>query len=194
MLTDEACRCGASKRPESKTCRACWRARGPRGEDKAPRHPAPPGEKWCTACENTHPVGAFGKRERTHDGLDTTCREARRRAEREWYARDKPGHVARTQAWNKANPEKAQIVRLRAKAKELGLDPDEVEQAFREHNGLCDICGEPCKTGRRLAIEHCHKTGKFRGFACMDCNVMLGHARDDPGRLMAGAAYVIRHA
>jgi Recombination endonuclease VII len=74
----------------------------------------------------------------------------------------------------------------------MGLDPDEVERRWHEHDGLCDICRQPPPTTSRLAIEHEHKTKRFRGFACINCNLMLGHAQDDPARLLAGAAYLKR--
>lgn len=35
----------------------------------------------------------------------------------------------------------------------------------------CEICGD--KTRRRPALEHCHVTGKFRGWVCARCNGVL---------------------
>jgi hypothetical protein len=34
------------------------------------------------------------------------------------------------------------------------------------------ICGEPNK--RKLALDHCHATGKLRGFICHQCNTAIG--------------------
>lgn len=51
----------------------------------------------------------------------------------------------------------------------------------------CAVCSadfqQPC-------IDHDHVTGKVRGLVCHGCNLMLGHAKDNPSRLLAGARYL----
>lgn len=59
--------------------------------------------------------------------------------------------------------------------------------------GVCAICGEKNK-GKRLAIDHCHQSGKIRGFLCTGCNVALGLMGDSPGRLRRAAEYLESHA
>lgn len=57
----------------------------------------------------------------------------------------------------------------------------------------CAICG---KTGRgtgKVALDHCHTTGKVRDALCSNCNTGLGSFRDDPERLRAAADYLERH-
>ncbi len=39
---------------------------------------------------------------------------------------------------------------------------------------LCDICGKLI-SGQRIALDHDHKTGKFRGWLCKVCNPFLGY-------------------
>jgi hypothetical protein len=84
---------------------------------------------------------------------------------------------------------------------------------------LCDICGVDVLApagpnevraagmpgeGRArplLAIDHDHRhcpgpysCGRcFRGFLCLRCNLMLGHAAEDPARLRAAIGYLTRH-
>lgn len=58
--------------------------------------------------------------------------------------------------------------------------------------GGCAICGRAENVaGNRLAVDHCHVTGKVRGLLCTPCNTMLGSAQDDVDRLTAAAAYLI---
>lgn len=53
----------------------------------------------------------------------------------------------------------------------------------------CECCGESCKTGRALNFDHCHKTGRFRGWLCHGCNIALGCCENNPKRLKALADY-----
>jgi hypothetical protein len=87
------------------------------------------------------------------------------------------------QKYRKQNKE--QIAIIQAKRQKLlaieirlqrkGLDPDKFANTVRAHCGLCDLCGrEPNGKWKSLTIDHCHKTGKFRGMLCDSCNRGLG--------------------
>ena len=41
--------------------------------------------------------------------------------------------------------------------------------------------------------DHCHTSGKFRGWICRSCNAGLGQFQDSPERLRKAAAY-LEHA
>lgn len=63
----------------------------------------------------------------------------------------------------------------------------------RSHPGLCDICGK--KGGgrwRSLNIDHCHKTKRFRGMLCENCNRALGYFQDDVELLRKAIRYLNR--
>lgn len=51
----------------------------------------------------------------------------------------------------------------------------------------CLICGEIPK---RLFVDHCHKTDKFRGLICPGCNSGLGFFKDNPKSLLNAAKYI----
>jgi len=59
-----------------------------------------------------------------------------------------------------------------------------------EHKG-CFICGRQNK-GRRLVIDHDHKTNKVRGLLCNSCNVQLGKLRDNPPQDSPFFAYLTK--
>jgi hypothetical protein len=40
---------------------------------------------------------------------------------------------------------------------------------------ICECCGAKAK----LVVDHCHKTGKFRGWLCQRCNQGIGKLGDD---------------
>lgn len=62
----------------------------------------------------------------------------------------------------------------------------QIERAGRPKPSHCECCGDPAK----LVFDHCHTTGKFRGWICQQCNHALGHVRDDPVRLSKLITYL----
>lgn len=79
-------------------------------------------------------------------------------------------------------------------AKRLEVD---FEALYKRQDGKCAICGEPEKStdGRsnvkkKLAIDHCHTSGKIRGLLCGRCNQGLGYFKDDPKRMEAAIHYL----
>jgi hypothetical protein len=53
----------------------------------------------------------------------------------------------------------------------------------------CIICGKAA-TDQQLAIDHDHKTGHVRGALCSNCNLGIGHFKDDPRLLRLAARYL----
>lgn len=68
--------------------------------------------------------------------------------------------------------------------KKLKCTVEEYEQLLEDQKGECKICsskiGHVSCNGKnaRLAIDHCHKTGKIRGLLCGKCNMGLGLLED----------------
>lgn len=75
---------------------------------------------------------------------------------------------------------------LRRHYKITGADYDAMHAA---QGGVCAICGQPSKTGK-LAIDHCHSTGRVRGLLCISCNRGIGYLGDDPERAFRASEYL----
>lgn len=58
--------------------------------------------------------------------------------------------------------------------------------AGRPRPTACEVCGG----GGTICFDHCHKTGKFRGWLCSRCNFALGNVRDNADLLVALAEYI----
>lgn len=87
------------------------------------------------------------------------------------------------------------LITSRNLAKTHGYSPcrAEVSDMLAADTGACHICGATeVELPKALFMDHCHETGKFRGWLCAECNWMLGKAGDDPARLRKGAAYLER--
>lgn len=96
-----------------------------------------------------------------------------------------------------ARREKRRAALSRAKlARELqkfGLTPEDYERMLAEQGGVCPICLAPPTANKRLAVDHCHRTGIVRGLLCGDCNAALGFLRDNPESANRAADYLRNH-
>lgn len=121
-------------------------------------------EKTCTRCRVTKPVKEFARRKASRDGLQFCCIDC---------LRDK--------YWTRI----------------YGLTASQYEDLLAYQNGVCAICLEPETTNdprtgrpRKLAVDHCHKTGEVRGLLCLRCNSAIGKLADDSDRLRRAAKYL----
>jgi recombination endonuclease VII len=81
-----------------------------------------------------------------------------------------------------------------------GLSTEEYWALYDVQGGVCAICArskgknrEGKGTGKRLAVDHDHKTGKIRGLCCGKCNGILGWFRDLAGSALRMAGYLQGH-
>ena len=66
---------------------------------------------------------------------------------------------------------KQESIRLR----KYGITQEDFNTLFIKQKGCCAICGKhETDNKQRLAIDHCHNTGKIRGLLCIKCNIDLG--------------------
>lgn len=96
-----------------------------------------------------------------HTGAPAMTEEQRKLRRKEYYQRHK-------MATTRGNWER-QIRRL-------GWTPGEYEQALKEQRGVCFICHKA--DSKKLAADHCHRTGKRRHLLCTRCNTALGLVGD----------------
>lgn len=70
--------------------------------------------------------------------------------------------------WRKNNKEKVQNIQLKYR---YGITLEDYENQFEKQNGLCSICNK--NHGKKLVVEHDHKTKRVRGLTCQGCNMKL---------------------
>ena len=85
----------------------------------------------------------------------------------------------------------------RARLRRYGLTLERYAEILAAQGDACAVCGRALSEGLspRFAfphIDHDHRTGKVRGILHPSCNVLLGHARNDPETLMRAAEYLRR--
>lgn len=129
--------------------------------------------KTCAVCKTPKPLGAFKPRPAYRFGVNSVCRACDAKARRDLYHRD----VGRAR-------EKSRVSMLKS---QYGLTP---EQHAEMAGSGCHICGGQCPTGRRLAVDHCHATGKVRGVLCANCNRALGLFGDNAALMAKAIEYL----
>lgn len=103
-----------------------------------------------------------------------------------WRWQCKPCQAERVARWKREHH--GDYKRLR----KFGVSREQYVEMHDAQQGVCAICGRPCPTGRSLAVDHDHSTGRVRGLLCMPCNTAIGQMGDDPERLVAAASYLQR--
>lgn len=90
------------------------------------------------------------------------------------------------------------------RARRLGLTHDEYVALPADPGQECSVCGcspTDARNGKfsngavsprhkNLAIDHCHQTGRIRGFLCSQCNQALGLMADSPALIRQLAEYL----
>lgn len=167
------------------------------------------GERWvcddaCVECHLMH------RRERYEQD-----REKFTAGQRKWRNSSKGRSHVQTynRKWADANPEKVLANRERAKERHQRRMAEDRAYAenYRAANRVKNVAakqkrnlkraGEPppeacelCATkSEEICFDHCHNTGKFRGWLCHTCNRLLGLANDSPELLRKLADYLEKH-
>lgn len=64
--------------------------------------------------------------------------------------------------------------------------PGQLQQVWEQQEHKCAIC----RQDTRPFLDHCHASGRFRGFLCRSCNLALGLFLDSVESLKTAVAYL----
>lgn len=164
--------------------------------------------KRCSKCRQEKDRGAFSKRARSKDGLQSWCRACLREYVQTWE--DTPvGRLSRKQInyrHRQSNPlfKEQDAARARARRhtpegkrkqkavhlrRHYGLALEQFEEMKQAQGGRCAIC----RTEARLAVDHDHVTGAVRALLCDLCNRGIGMLRESREVLLSAIEYLERH-
>jgi hypothetical protein len=131
--------------------------------------------KTSASMKKVWEAGEFRRRKITH------CRSGHEFDERNTYMDSRGRRHCRTCA------------NQRARRYRFGISQEVYNEMLQRQGGGCAICGEDCPTGRSLAVDHNHTTGKVRGLLCAKCNLLLGQVEDE-ARLQRMLDYLKSHS
>ena len=120
--------------------------------------------------------------------------EAGREARKRWYDENPERRRELARAYYQKN--RAEVLARRALQRKTS---DVMVKRGRKYRGLpeptrpqpkfCELDGRPLEPGK-VHLDHCHVTGKFRGWLCNRCNLALGHFGDSIVGLQRAIAYL----
>lgn len=127
--------------------------------------------KYCIGCKTNLDFGYFAKRG------------------------DRPNHTDDHKS--KYKPRCMSCESINTKLRFFNISLDEFHQLRLEHKDCCGICGVhelDCRNNKTkhfgLYIDHCHSTGNVRGLLCHNCNLTIGHAKDNIEILKSAIQYL----
>lgn len=147
--------------------------------------------KTCTKCKQEKPMTSefFCANTRMSSGFASHCRKCAAEYVRAWHA--KAENKAKQKEVKKAyyaDNKEAFLNTLLKKAQ--GISWAQYEVLLNEQGGVCFICKEKCASGRRLAVDHCHKTGVIRGLLCGRCNCGIGNLQESEDIFLNAIQYL----
>jgi hypothetical protein len=119
------------------------------------------GKAFCCSCKETKPLDNFCKDSQTPHGFSRRCKNCNSDKGRDRYRNNKDKY------------------REYARKKKFGMERHEYETILSKQDGCCAVCGHVPKDGEVLSVDHCHETGDIRGLLCSNCNLGIGHFKDN---------------
>lgn len=139
---------------------------------------------------------------------DETRKQYKARFNRDWRAVHPDIKNDATFRWRINHPDRFKASQVKYFEKRLKAEPGYWRDKQRKYNGLpqptrkcpdvCEACGMPeqrvHKSGTRfsLSLDHCHDTGKFRGWLCGKCNTTEARYKDDVKQIRGLARYLAK--
>ena len=154
--------------------------------------------KKCNGCNQEKCLDQFYKNKLGKDGVGSQCKICSNSASIAWYKANVEVERLKKSTWRKNNPNKVENQNRRDNLKTYGLSIEDWNVLFSKQKGLCAICNQPetvLLKGKikRLAVDHCHTTGKVRALLCAKCNKAIGLMKDQPELLRQAAQYLELH-
>lgn len=146
--------------------------------------------KYCTKCGKNKPLSGFHLSIRAKDGLQSWCKACRSEDQAEYYIE----HREEKAAYNAARTKELTLYRRKCNLYyKYGITLKEYDEMLESQGNACAICGKtPEENGKRLYVDHNHKTGKVRGLLCANCNKALGFFQDNPELCRLAMLYLRR--
>lgn len=140
-------------------------------------------------------MSVISERRKKRYAEDPEFRETVLATNRRWAGRNSDKINARKRERFRTDPDyRARVLASAARAHikhVYGITFEDYDEMLARQHGCCKICFKPFTAFKiRLAIDHCHATGRVRGLLCKRCNTGAGFFDDDAERMRRAADHV----
>ena len=154
-------------------------------------------ERYLEQWKSPEKLAAHREYHKKRQAEDPVYREQAIKRAHKHYATQDPEHRRRVhRAYKKRHWDHLHWKGLDAYLKRTyGLSLEQYQELVKARDGRCDICkcrpkGKFRTREKRLVVDHCHTTQKFRGLLCSDCNTAIGLLKDSIEYMEAAIAYL----
>lgn len=136
--------------------------------------------KKCNKCNKFKDNIYFYKDKHTKDQLKNWCKTCEQSYKKIYYVKNKQKVLKKSKEWKIKNKVKHREYMKEYSCKKFhGITLETKQKLFNIQGEFCLICENKLIFGdKRTHYDHNHKTGKFRGFLCGNCNRALGYFKD----------------
>lgn len=132
--------------------------------------------KKCTKCGVEKPLSEFHKHKSGKNGIRAQCKNCR-------YPPRK-----------KKTPEETKhYIKSTAFERRWGFPIEHFNTMLEKQKHKCLICNKIFENSKKSHLDHCHTTGIIRGILCTNCNIGLGHFRDNIDLLKSAVKYLKKY-
>lgn len=131
---------------------------------------APLTHKVCNFCEQDKPFEEFPVAPLGRNGRGSRCLECAREKYHEAYKPHWQDKIRQTK---------------------YGMEAGQYDQMLADQRNSCAACSGPLSRDRYTHIDHDHETGAVRALLCHNCNMAVGHVRENPEIALAVAEYIL---
>jgi hypothetical protein len=113
-----------------------------------------------------------------------------RAGRRKRYYSNREKELERSKRRYHENKDRARAYQLRTR---FNISPKDYDTMLELQNGVCAICKKSEPSGKRLAIDHCHNSGRIRKLLCTRCNTSLKRFEEVENWGALAASYIEEH-
>lgn len=132
----------------------------------------------CPKCKNVLNIDNFTKDRSNVNGVATyckTCTSIRHKKHRDLNPEKYKSTIIKTRRYANIQ-EQRRDYSLRSK---YGICIEDFEKMLLNQSYKCKICDFEFNNRKKIFVDHCHKSSKVRGLLCYNCNIALGHIKDN---------------
>lgn len=154
---------------------------------------APFPNRICLDCHAPKPREEFYSGS-GRDGLSSYCIPCHKKRMAAWREKNAERQRKYVADWKRRHPEYQKKRRAadsrRQVLKKYGITEEDYAAMLARQGDVCAICGGTEPGGKRLAVDHCHTSGRVRGLLCTPCNTALGKLGDTVEGLRRALTYL----